>query len=125
MITTYDPASVRVTIGGKTYSDGTEWWADDPSVGTLWRDLLTYRPRNHGRWVAVYVGDDGVRGLRFSSLSRARRYARSVGGCVRRYRAEDWMPAPPEPSWNVTFEAVREGDGTAEALMQMMCEHRA
>ena len=122
MILTYNPASVHVTIGGQTYVDITERWADDPGAGTLWRALLTRRTRNHGRWITVYAGDDGVCGRRFSSLSRARRYARSVGGLVRRYRAEDWMPALPEPTWNVTLE-LREGDGTGEALWKMMAEY--
>jgi len=61
------------------------------------RRLVFAQPR--GRWVAVcrVAGIDGkmqVRGRRFTSKSRARRFARGYHGVVRRYRSSQWLEQP-------------------------------
>lgn len=61
-------------------------------------DILSEPSEPHGvsrgRWVVV-VG--GAMGVRFSSLSRARRYARRnytfLSRVIRRWRSCDWAPA--------------------------------
>ena len=117
VITNYDPAKVLITIGGQTMPDS--WWAT-PDTGRLWRDLdVVVKPR--GRWIVQYDGEDGTRGRRFSSLSRARRFARGVGGFVRRYRARGWITAP-VPSWGLSFEMQGSGD-VFEGVWQAMNDH--
>jgi hypothetical protein len=54
---------------------------------------------SRGRWVAVYclaglAGDRQIRGQRFTSKSRARRFASQNHGVVRRYRGADWLSQP-------------------------------
>lgn len=64
-----------------------------------------------GRWVVAARHYDEVVGLRFTSLSRARSFARRVGGIVRRWRRHEWRPRSPWEDvkhYEAMFEATRD-----------------
>jgi hypothetical protein len=60
-----------------------------------------------GRWFVLHVRWSLVLGRRFSSLSKARRFANRTGGIVRRWRgrdhnitADDLIQVTPRPLWH-------------------------
>jgi len=82
-----------------------EWlrMIDSAAANAIDRDRLWVGSARRGRWVVVERGYPR-RGRRFSSLSRARRFARRVGGVVRRWRSREWRRLDP---WQHAIKRTR------------------
>lgn len=82
------------------------------------RQKQLWSPDTRGRWVVIWFRYDfALSGERFSSLSRARRFARRVHGRVIRFHRHQWRPITSHEQDMIASDKWRRAANTVRAML--------